>query len=47
MYVIVGEQTIQHNYVIQMCQIWEQGLYDDHIISENFIREEYPCFNNF
>ena len=33
-YVTVSEQTIQHDYVTQRCQICEQGLYDDHRISE-------------
>ena len=31
-YVTVSEQAIQH-YVTQKCQICEQGLYDDRIIS--------------
>ena len=34
--VTVGEQTVQHNYVTQKCQICEQGLYDDHTISEKY-----------
>ena len=33
-YVTVGEPTLQHNYVTQRCQNLEQGLYDDHLISE-------------
>ena len=33
-HVTVSEQTIQH-YVTQRCQICEQGLYDNHIISES------------
>ena len=33
-YVTVSEQTVQHNYVTQRCQICEQGLYDDHRLSE-------------
>ena len=32
-YVTVGEQTLQH-YMSHKCQICEQGLYDDHRISE-------------
>ena len=32
-YVTISEQSIQHN-VTQRCQICEQGLYDDHSISE-------------
>ena len=32
-YVTVSERTIQH-YVTHRCQIGEQGLYDDHRISE-------------
>ena len=32
-HVTVNELTIQHN-VTHRCQICEQGLYDDHIISD-------------